>query len=136
MIQGIDGPRRSIITQEVRNSDPLDTSINIIYSKHRDPTPTWNKVIGSKFSNKSRTNVYACNQMNLVSETVLRKIPNFIYFGLSSVNTTYELRLVFSHTNRIGSATPGSNWLPRSHRISGATADRVSGTKAKYNYNF
>ena len=49
--------RGSISPQEVRDAQPLDTSINEIYSKHRDPTSTWSKVIGRKFSDKSSSNV-------------------------------------------------------------------------------
>ena len=39
--QEIEGPRRSIIHQEDRNSESLDTFINRISSQHRDPTPIW-----------------------------------------------------------------------------------------------
>ena len=48
--QDIGCPRRSIGPQEVRNAEPLDTSMNGISSEHRDPVPTWIKVIGIKFS--------------------------------------------------------------------------------------
>ena len=57
-------------------------------------------------------------------------------FGLSSVDTTDEIGSVFTPTIKIGSATHGSNWLTRSHRISEATADKVSRTKSSHNYNF
>ena len=71
--QDIGGPRRSITPQEVRNDEPLDASINGISSKHRDPAPTWIKVIGSKISIKSSADVYLCCWMNLTSDTVLRE---------------------------------------------------------------
>ena len=48
--QNIEGPRRFIIHQEVRKSEPLDASINIVPTKHRYPMPSWSKVIGSKHS--------------------------------------------------------------------------------------
>ena len=51
-IQNIEGPRRPIITQEVRNAEPLNASINIIPSKHRDLTPSWSKAIVSKITKK------------------------------------------------------------------------------------
>ena len=44
-IQNIEGPRRPIIPQEVRNSKLINASINIIPADHRDPTPSWTKVI-------------------------------------------------------------------------------------------
>ena len=44
--QEIDIPRRSIVPQEVRNSQPFDTSVNEISAKNSDPALTWSKVIG------------------------------------------------------------------------------------------
>ena len=38
--QEIDGPRRSIVPQELSNAEPLDASINIIPAKHWDSTPS------------------------------------------------------------------------------------------------
>ena len=134
--QKIEGPRRSIITQEVRITDPLNTFINIITSKHRYPTPIRSKAISSKiFTNKS-ADVYAQSRMNFGSDTVLSKSPNFMDFGLSSVNTMDELGSVFIITNRIGRPMGGSNWILSCHDISESTADRVSRTKAKNHYNF
>ena len=46
----IGSPRGSIGTQEVRDVQPLDSSINRIYTEHRDPAPNWSKIIGRKFS--------------------------------------------------------------------------------------
>ena len=71
-----------------------------------------------------------------MSDTVFSESPNFMVLGLSSVNTTYELGSVFASTTRIGSSTHGSDCLLRIHCISEATADTVSGTKAKKHYNF
>ena len=52
--QKIEGSRRSIILQEVRNANPLNASINTFPVEHRDPTLGWSKVIGSKtFTNES-----------------------------------------------------------------------------------
>ena len=50
-IQDIGSPRGSIGPQEVRNAQPVNTSINGISAEHRDPAPTWSKLIGRKFSN-------------------------------------------------------------------------------------
>ena len=42
--QKIEGPRRPIINQYVRNVDTLGASINIIPAKHRYPTPSWSNI--------------------------------------------------------------------------------------------
>ena len=132
----IEGTRQSIIPQGVRNSEPLDASININPAKHRDPTPSWSKVISSKTFTNESADVYASGRMNFRSDTVLSKSPNFITFGLSSVNTMDELRSVYIPTTRSGRLTDGSYWLLSGQGISESTADRVSGTKANIHYNF
>ena len=134
--QYIGSPRQFISLQEVSNAEPLETSIHGISSKHRDPAPTWSNLNGSKFSNKSFSDVYSRCWMNLARDTVLTKIPNFMDLGLSSVHTTDELGPVFIPTTRIGSPMHVSNWIPPGHRISEATVDRVSETRLKQNYNY
>ena len=74
--------------------------------------------------------------MNFGSDTVLSECPNFMDFGMSSVNTTDELGYVFVPTTRNGRPVDVSNWLPPGHDIIKSTADRVRGTKAKNHYNF
>ena len=74
--------------------------------------------------------------MNLARDTVLSVSPNFMAFGLSSVNTTDKLGSVFASTSIIGWAMHGSGWLPCSHFMSESTAARVSGMKANNHNNF
>ena len=135
-IQDIGSPRRSIGPQEVRNAEPLDTSMNGTSSKHRDPAPTWSKLISSKFSNKSISDVYLHCQTNLVRDTFLRKIPNFMDLGMLLVHTKDELGSIFIPTTIIGFPTHGSNWIPHGRHISETTADTVSGKRLENNYNF
>ena len=74
--------------------------------------------------------------MNFGIDTVLFKSPNFMDFGLSSVNTTDKLGSVFISTDIIGRPEDVSNCIPPGNDISEATTDRLSGTKAKKHYNF
>ena len=134
--QEIEGPRRPIIFQEVRNAEPIDASINRITAKHRDPASSWIKVVGSKIFTNESAGVYAFGQMNLGSDTVLSESPKFMDFGMSSVNTMDELRSVFIPNIRIGRSTHGSNWLSPGHDISVTVVNKLSGTKAKNHYNF
>ena len=108
-IQKIEGPRRYIIPQDVRNFKPLAASINQFPAEHRDTTPGWIKIIGSKSVINESADVYRHSWMNFKSDTVLYKSPNFINFGLSFVNTTDELGSVFVPTNRVGRLTNGFN---------------------------
>ena len=132
--QEIGSPRGSIIHQEVRNAQPFDTSISGISAKHRDPAPTWSKVIGRKFSDESSADVYSRCHMNLTCDAVLTKSPNSMNMGMSSVHTLDELGYVLIPTTRIGRPTDGYNWLPPGHRIVGVTADIVSGKRSETNY--
>ena len=132
----IEDPRRSIIPQEVRNTEPLDAYINRFPAKHRDLTTGWSKLNGSKSFTNESADVYAHSRMNFRSDTVLSESPNLMTFGLLDVNTADELRSVFVPTNRVRSLTDGFNWIPPGHDISEATADIVSETKSKKHYNF
>ena len=105
----IEGPRRSIIPQEVRNADTINASINRFPAEHRNPTPGWSKLIGSKKISNESADVYALVRMNFGSETFLSKSPNFINCGLSSVNKTNELGFVFVPTTIIVRPTHVSN---------------------------
>ena len=83
--------------------------------------PSWIKVIGSKTFTKIIADIYARIRMNIADDIVLSKSPNFMDFGISSVNTTDELRSVFIPTTRIRRLTGGSNWLLPGLYISQAT---------------
>ena len=134
--QKIEGPMRSIIPQEVRNAKPLNVFIYVFPAKHRDPMTVWSKVIGSKAFTNESADVYARSHMNFGSDTVLSESPNFMNFGLSSVNTMDEIGSVFVPTTRDRIPTNGSNWLLPGHDISEATADIMRKTKTKNHYNF
>ena len=133
--QEIISPRGTIGPQEVRDVQLLDTSVNVIYAKHRDPAPTWIMVIGRKFSEETSADVYSRCQMNLTRDAVLAESPNFMNPGLLSVHTSDELGYVVILTNRIRKPTGGSNWLLPGHFIGEVTADRVIKTGSEQNYN-
>ena len=133
--QYIGSPMRSIGPQELRGAQPLETFINIIYAKHRDPAPTWSKVISHKVSDESRSDVYLRCWMNLTHDAVFSESPNFVNLGLSSVHTLDELGSIFIPTTRIGRMADGYNWLTPVHCIGEATADRVIRTRSEQNYN-
>ena len=99
--QYIISPRGSIGPQWSRDAQPLETSINRIYSKHRYPTPTWSKVIGRKFTKKSSTDVNSRSWMNLMRDAFLTESLNFVNLGILSVHTPNELGSVFIPTNII-----------------------------------
>ena len=74
--------------------------------------------------------------MNFASDTVLSKSPKLLDFGMLYVNIKDELGSIFVPITRNGSPPNGSKWHPPDHCISEVTADRVTGAKAKNNYNF
>ena len=133
--QDIRSPREYIGPQWIRDAQPLDTSINGIYSNYRDPAPIFSKVIDRKFTDKSSADVISCCQMNFGSDTVLIESPNFVNLGLAYVHTSDELGYVVIPTTRIGTPMDGSKWLPTSHCIGEVTADRVSRTGSEQDYN-
>ena len=128
-------PRGFIVPQWGRDAQPLDTPINGIYSKHRDPAPTWSKLIGSIFTNESSDDVNLRCRMNFTCDAVLTESPNFVNMGLSSVHTSDEIGSVFIPNARIGTLTDGSNWLLTGHRIGEVTVDRVIRMGSEQDYN-
>ena len=68
--QDIISPREYIGPSCIRDSQPLDTFINGVYSEHRDTAPTWSKEICRKFTNKSRADVNSLCRMNLTRDAV------------------------------------------------------------------
>ena len=133
--QDIDSPSGSIGPQEVRDAQPLDTSIIGIYAEHMEPAPTWSKATVRKFSDKSSSDVYSRCWMKLMHDAVLTESPNFINLGLSYVHTLDELISVFITITRIVRLTDGPNWLPTGHIIGEVTADRVSRMRSEQNYS-
>ena len=133
--QDITSPRRSIGTQWIRDAQPLDTYIDVIYSKHRDPEPTWSKVIGRKFTEESSTYVNSRCRMDLTRDTILTESPNIVNLGLSSVHLSDEIGFVFIPITRVRRPTDGSNLILPVHSIGEVTADRVSRTGSEKKYN-
>ena len=128
-IQDIISPRGSIGTKWIRDAQPLDTYINGIYSKHRDPAPNWIKVSGRKFTEKSSPNINSRFRMNLTRDDVLTESPNVVNLDILSVHTSNELGSVFIPTTRIGTPTEGSNWLPPGYCIGEVTEDILRRTR-------
>ena len=80
--QYIISPRVPIGTQCSRDAQTLDTYINGIYSKDRNPAPTWSKAIGCKFTDESSADVNLRSRMNLTRDAVITESPNFVNLGL------------------------------------------------------
>ena len=133
--QDIISPRGSIGPQWSRYAQPLDTFINGIYSEHRDPAPTWSKVIGCKFTDDSSADVNSRYRMNLTCDAVLTASPNFVNLGISSVHTSDELGSVFVPNTTIGTLTDGSNWLLPGHLIGSVTEYRVISMGSEQDFN-
>ena len=133
--QDIDSPRGSIGPEEVRNDQSFDTSINGFSTEHRDPAPSFSKVISRKLYEKSRSDVYLHCLMNFTHDAVLIKSLNFMNLGISSVHALDALGSFSILASRIGSSGNGSNCLPPGHIIGEVTADRISRTGSEQKYS-
>ena len=99
---------------------------NGFFDKHRDPTPVISKVVGCKITDNSIADVNSLCQMNLRSDTVFTQNPNFVNFGLATVNTTDKLGSISVPTTRVRRIKNGSNWIRHGNDIDEVTADKVS----------
>ena len=93
--QKISIPSASIVPVEVRNAQPLHTSIHINSAKLRDPTPNFSEEIRRKISNDSSADVYSRCWMNFTRDAVLTKSQNFINLGYRP--STYCMNLGLQH---------------------------------------
>ena len=91
-------PRRSIIPQEVKNAEPLDTSFNRFRDEHGHPTPIFSKVIGPKTVPDESADIYARKRVDFGSNSVVAKSPNFLDLDLSPANTMDKLMSVIGPT--------------------------------------
>ena len=94
--QDVASPRRSIIATKARNAKPHDAPINVFLAVHGHSTFIFRKIIGLKTVPKESTNVYARKRMDLTSNYVIGKNPNFVGWGLSPANTADKLKSFIS----------------------------------------
>ena len=132
--QDIFRPRRSIISQKSRNAKPLDAPINRFLAIHGHPTPIFSKVISPKTVPDKNADFYAHKRMDLVSNSVVAEIPNFMDFSLSPANTTDKLKSVIGPTTRVERLTNICDWLESRHGCEEVTVGRVREAKAFSDY--
>ena len=65
------GPKGPTSTVEVRNAQPLDTSINVNCSTNEDPTPTFSNLIVRELFDNSSADIYLHWQMNFTRDVVV-----------------------------------------------------------------
>ena len=132
--QEIGSPSGSIGPQEVRDAQPFENSINGIYTKHKNPAPTFSNVFSRKLSDESSANVSLHFHINLTCDAILIKSPNFMNMELLSVHTSDEPGSVFIPSTIIRRQKDRSNWLPPGHLIGEVIAEIMSRTRLEKNY--
>ena len=115
--QEIINPRGAVSPQWIRNAEKLKASINGFFAEDRGPTPIFSKVVGWKFTEDSSSDVNSRCGVNFGSDTVFTQNPNFVNFGLASINTTDKLESFSVPTTRVGGPNNSSNWIRNGHDI-------------------
>ena len=72
--------------------------------------------------------------MNFGSDAIVTPNPNFVNFGLASVNKMDKLGSVSVPTTRVRRPTSNSDRIRHVHDIEEETSDRVIETRANSNY--
>ena len=104
------------------------------FDKHRETTTILSKVVGCKITNDSSADTNLRFWMKFGSDAVFNQNPNFVNFGLTSINTTYKLGSVSVLTTRVGRPTNISNWIRHGNDIEEVTTDRGRETKSNNHY--
>ena len=120
---------------EVRNAQPLHTSINVNSSKNGDSTPTVSKIIIQELSDESRAEIYSRCWVNFTHDTVVTEGPNFINLGLLAIHTSDELGSFSILDTSIVRPTDGYKYILSGLLVGEVAAARMSGTRSEQNYS-
>ena len=127
-------PRWSIIPQRRRNANPLGAPINRFPAVHAHPTPVYRKAIGPITVPEESADIYMQKSLDIGSNSVVAKSPNFMDFRLSPANTTYKLKSIIVLTIRVKRLMNGPNLLVSGNVIGKITVEKVSEAKAFSDY--
>ena len=110
------------------------TSIDEFLVENRGPRPIFRKLVGCKVTADPRFDVNSYGGMNSGSDAVVTPNPNFMNFGIASVNITDKIGSVRLPATRVERPTEISDWIRQGHNIEEAMTDRVSETRSKIAY--
>ena len=120
--------------QWISIAQKLKTYINGLFDKNRGPITSFSTVAGSEVTGGPRVNVNLHGEMHFGSDSVVTPNPNFMNFGVASVNTTDELESVSATTTRVRRPASSLEWSQQGHDIEEVTANRVKEEKLYRHY--
>ena len=80
------GNKRESATPYFRNSNKLDTSIDRQFNNNLVTPPILTEVLGDKLSEISIWDIYTHCRVSLVADTINISSPQFVHFGISTIN--------------------------------------------------
>ena len=128
--------RQSTVSDEIRDTQKFDNSVDRKLSNDGDSTSIFSKVIGGELSHSSIAYLYLRCWMDFASNTVRTKAPHFVDLGLPAVNALDEFNIFVTPANRIRNLTDGSHGSAPDHVFGKATAVGMNATISKLGYSY
>ena len=110
----IDDIRQSA-TPYWRKSNKLDSAIDGNFPNNMVALPIFTDVICDKISDSSRWDLYRLRWMNLVTDPVNIPAPQFVYLGLSTIDTLHKDTSIWTPATSIVRPTDISHWSAMDH---------------------
>ena len=129
-IQDNINPHGSTGSVEVRDTQIFNSSVDGNLAKNVDYTPIFSKAIERELSHGSSANIYLRYIVDVTSNAVGTKAPNYMHLGLPDVNASDELKSFGTPTTIFGSPTDGSNLSAPGHIFGEVTAVGMSRTRS------
>ena len=115
--QDIFNPIGTAGPQWISNAPKIKTSINAFLYKNSGRRPSFSKVVRFNVRGDPRVYVNSHGGMNFGSDSVVTSNPNFVNFGVASINATDKLGYVIVATTRVRRPTSRSYWRQQVHYI-------------------
>ena len=99
------GNKRKSTSQDRRNFNKLDTSIDGKFTDNLVAPPILTEVNSEKLSHSSSQDLYTLCRTNLAADTVNIPAPQFVNFGLSTINTLDRIASLWNPATIVGNPT-------------------------------
>ena len=120
----------------VRQSQKLDAAIDGKFSNNCYATSIFSNIIGDKLSDGSSRDLYTRCKMNLTTDPVKTKTPQFVDFGLATINALYEGSGISTPTTIIRRPIYGDHWNTLNNIFGETIVVGLSEVKSDYDYNY
>ena len=128
--------RQSTVSDEIEDTQKLDTSIDIKLTNDGDSASIFIKVIGRELYHGSSADLYLRCWMDFASNIVGTEAKKFVELCLPDVNTSDEVGIFVTPATRIRRPTDGYHWSAPDHFFGESIEFRKSAIMSEQDYSY